>query len=121
MVSSFRIVTAALVLDGCRLLLARRGDGLWEFPGGTLEAGESLRGCLLRELWEELGVKASVGSQAAVLCDLEAGLCIWFFDCELAGTPSLSEHVEVGFFTPAQASKLSLPGLDRRLVCEMLS
>jgi 8-oxo-dGTP diphosphatase len=60
------IVTAALILRGDRILIARRHrgdplDGLWEFPGGKLEAGETPEQCLKRELREEFGIEARVG------------------------------------------------------------
>jgi len=55
------VAAAALVDGNGRVLLARRHDdshqgGLWEFPGGKLEAGESVADGLCRELHEELGV-----------------------------------------------------------------
>jgi len=51
-------VTAAIFIDGDKVLLARRGPdeklaGLWEFPGGKREANETLFECLERELYEE--------------------------------------------------------------------
>lgn len=54
------VVTAAILLRGDDVLLARRpvGDrlaGHWELPGGKLEPGESPEECLARELTEELG------------------------------------------------------------------
>jgi 8-oxo-dGTP diphosphatase len=53
-------VVGAAVIEGSRVLVAQRSggpyDGLWEFPGGKVEAGESELSALLRELREELGV-----------------------------------------------------------------
>jgi len=60
------IVAAAIIRDG-RLLAARRDRGtfagLWEFPGGKVEPGESDAEALLRELVEELGCAGEVGGQ----------------------------------------------------------
>jgi len=55
------VAAAALVRSDGRLLLAQRPKGksmagLWEFPGGKVEAGESPQDALVRELKEELGV-----------------------------------------------------------------
>ena len=60
-------VVAGIITDARgRILLARRTEGrdlagLWEFPGGKLEAGESPDAALVRELHEELGIDAEVG------------------------------------------------------------
>jgi 8-oxo-dGTP diphosphatase len=55
------VAAAALVRADGRLLLQQRPEGkpmagLWEFPGGKIEAGESPQGALVREMLEELGV-----------------------------------------------------------------
>lgn len=61
-------VTCGLIWDEQQhLLIAKRPDdkllgGLWEFPGGKLEEGESLEDCLARELYEELGIYVDVGA-----------------------------------------------------------
>ena len=55
------MAACALIDADGRVLLAQRPEGksmagLWEFPGGKLEPGESPEACLIRELHEELGV-----------------------------------------------------------------
>ncbi len=60
------LVTAGILRDGDRVLICQRRAGSrfalkWEFPGGTVEAGESPEDCLRRELAEELGIEAEVG------------------------------------------------------------
>ena len=55
------VVACALVDADGRVLIAQRPEGksmagLWEFPGGKLEDGETPEGCLVRELAEELGI-----------------------------------------------------------------
>src|SRR5512135_13956 len=63
---AFMRVTAAVIERDGRVLVARRGPGqrfagLWEFPGGKLEDGETPRSGLERELGEELGIRVRAG------------------------------------------------------------
>lgn len=56
-------VAAAIAIRDQRVLVSRRApgqalEGLWEFPGGKIEAGEDAQTCIVRELEEELGVRA---------------------------------------------------------------
>jgi 8-oxo-dGTP diphosphatase len=60
------VAAAALIDANGRVLLAQRPEGkdmagLWEFPGGKVDAGETPEAALVRELREELGVETSVG------------------------------------------------------------
>ena len=59
------LVTAAIVVQNGKILLTRRPQdkrhpGMWEFPGGKVDPGESPEEALRRELFEELGVAAAV-------------------------------------------------------------
>jgi 8-oxo-dGTP diphosphatase len=59
-------VTAAIIQRENRIFAARRKagkhlEGMWEFPGGKLESGESPEACLARELAEEFGIETQVG------------------------------------------------------------
>ena len=61
------IVTAAVIRDGDAILITRRPQesrhgGMWEFPGGKLDAEESPQECLRREIIEELGLEVAVES-----------------------------------------------------------
>lgn len=62
-----KVVGAAVTVNRCgEVLVAQRPEtsmlgGLWEFPGGTLEPGETMQACIARELQEELGVQVRVG------------------------------------------------------------
>jgi 8-oxo-dGTP diphosphatase len=61
-------VTAGILVDRGNILACQRVAGAdhagkWEFPGGKREAGENLQNCLRRELDEELGVEARIGSE----------------------------------------------------------
>jgi mutator protein MutT len=57
---------AGIAVNGTKLFIARRENGgamggLWEFPGGKVEAGETDTGALIREFQEELGISVRVG------------------------------------------------------------
>lgn len=63
------VVACALVDEDMRILLAQRPEGkamagLWEFPGGKLETGETPEAALIRELQEELGIETKAACLA---------------------------------------------------------
>ena len=60
------LVTGAIIQNDNNFLIGRRGKdeksaGMWEFPGGKLEEGESPKECIKRDLKEELNIDAEIG------------------------------------------------------------
>jgi 8-oxo-dGTP diphosphatase len=113
-------VTAAIVLRGSQVLIAKRKaggplGGLWEFPGGKVEPGETPEECLARELEEELGVAAEVGrfvtSSQFTYDDREIELLA--YEVELGSGPFvLTSHDEVRWVSPAELLDLELAPAD---------
>ncbi len=89
-------VVAAVLRDGQgRVLLAQRlpggpHGGLWEFPGGKVEPGETPEAALARELVEELGIEVAVGEEILAVDHAYPHLCLRLtaYACTLvAGAP----------------------------------
>ncbi|MFY9812944.1 MAG: NUDIX domain-containing protein [Dehalococcoidales bacterium] len=107
-------VGAIIVDNQGRLFLARRGSkaknerGLWEFPGGSVEFGETMAAALQREMREEFGIEITVGKLLDVVDHiLKAERQHWVsptFLCTIAsGEPEIKEPekcAEIGWFRP---------------------
>lgn len=113
------VVGAVVVRDGM-ILAARRGPhsrlpGLWEFAGGKIEAGETARQALEREIREELDCVVDVGEELTTTTraydfgDVE----LTTFWCELrSGAPRLTEHSEVRWMRPAALDSIEWAPAD---------
>jgi len=125
------VVTAAVIINAeKKLFLARRHShddcgGLWEFPGGKLEPGETPEKCLEREIMEELGFEIKADkpfnfsyweySNKKIL--LLAYLCV-----PVSGNPQKIDCAGFGYFTAAEikAGGLHIAPADVALLEEIL-
>lgn len=120
------LVTAAVVVEDAKVLLTKRPEdkrhpGMWEFPGGKLEPGESPEQALQRELREELGVDSQVNSIYEVVFyryDWGAVL-ILAYSCKLLGGSiqnlGVAEHrwVELKHLAKYRILPADLPIIER--------
>jgi 8-oxo-dGTP diphosphatase len=84
-VEAHQVVVGAAIIEGGRLLAARRIDppalaGGWEFPGGKVEDGETDEEALVRECREELGVEIGLRERVGGDWPLAPGVAlrVWF-------------------------------------------
>ncbi|CAI0728608.1 pyrimidine (deoxy)nucleoside triphosphate diphosphatase [Serratia ficaria] len=122
-------VVAAIIEKDGEILLAQRDAssdqaGLWEFPGGKVEAGESQPQALARELDEELGILARVGhyvasnqwQQGERIIRLHA----WRVEA-FRGELQRRCHAELVWVTPQQAQRYALAPADIPLLAAYIA
>jgi 8-oxo-dGTP diphosphatase len=120
-------VAAGLIFRAGRLLITRRPEGshlagLWEFPGGKLEPGETWEAALSRELHEELGVTVSVGRQFTEVCHAYPGKTVRlrFFVCTLEqGEPRPLGCAAVSWVTATELPRYAFPPADEQLLAQL--
>ncbi|MGO1640921.1 MAG: (deoxy)nucleoside triphosphate pyrophosphohydrolase [Candidatus Corynebacterium faecigallinarum] len=96
-------VVGAVLTQGTKILAAQRGEemslsGMWEFPGGKIEEGETPQEALRRELEEELLCSAEIGEKVeSTEYEYDFGIVILttFFGTIVDKEPTLTEHSEV--------------------------
>jgi len=127
------VVACALVDPDRRVLIAQRPEGkamagLWEFPGGKVEPGETPEAALIRELAEELGV----ATQSACLAPLSFAshsyenfhLLMPLYVCrKWQGVPEPREHVALKWVRPQALRDYAMPPADEPLIaalCDLL-
>jgi 8-oxo-dGTP diphosphatase len=124
-----KLVVAALVREGTRVLMSRRRadqpmPGLWEFPGGKVEPGESPTLALAREVREELGCEIDVGRIFEVVFHVyqEFDLYMLVYAAAItAGTPRALEVAEIAWVEAACLPELDLLPADYPLAQALAS
>ena len=114
------VVALALINEAGRVLLQRRSlaaehGGLWEFPGGKVEAGETLTSALQREIAEELDlhIEPDAAEPLSFAANPDQPHVILLYTCRSwAGTPVCLVGEEIGWFAPSMLTDLAMPPLD---------
>lgn len=119
------VVAAALIDDQGRILLQQRPPdrsmaGLWEFPGGKVEQGETPEQALVRELAEELGIRVDVISLTPLSFASEALgtshlILLLYAARDWAGEPAALHAAELKWVVPSAMAQLPMPPADRPL------
>jgi mutator protein MutT len=117
------VVTAAVIERDGRYLVTRRQkgvhlEGLWEFPGGKCEPGETLAACLQRELREELGTGAAVGAEVLTVTHHypERSVELHFLACRVTGEPAPLLGQEMRWVPRAELRSLPFPPADDEVI-----
>lgn len=124
------VVACALIDADNRVLIAKRPQdknmgGLWEFPGGKVEAGETPEACLIRELREELGITTWRSCLAplsfASHAYSEFHLLMPLFVCrKWEGVVEAREHQAVKWVRPLRLRDYEMPPADEPLVTSLI-
>lgn len=121
----YLIVGAAVAVDARgRVLIARRRSegllgGLWEFPGGKIEPGETMAQCIARELREEMGIEIEVGERLTVVRHAYSHFTIELhahFARRVAGRPRALHCAAFAWVPVARLREYAFSRADLRIV-----
>ncbi len=122
-----KIGVAVIYNDTGLILIDRRPDkgllgGLWEFPGGKIEPGETVEDCIKREIKEEIDIEIEVGENLVnlehIYTDFKVTLCVHI--CRyLRGEPKPIECEEIRWVTLEEIDNFTFPEANTKII-EML-
>lgn len=120
------VVAAVIRRDG-KILITQRFDnvhlpGLWEFPGGKVEAGEMQEVALEREIREELGIKIRPGEEFFNI-DHDyptKSVRLHFFNCTIIeGEPQPLDVADLRWIEPKDLDNFQFPAADSDLIAKL--
>jgi 8-oxo-dGTP diphosphatase len=121
------VVAGVIQDDAGRYLITQRPrgshlGGLWEFPGGKIEAGELPEAALRRELTEELGASFQVGEEVDTVTweYPDRTVVLRFYRCvHESGTISPRESQIMRWVTPDRLDEFEFPPADRQILARL--
>ena len=113
-ITNMKYVACGIMYHNDKILMGKRtpcsdSPGLWEFPGGKLEKGETIEQCLHREWKEELNLNILIDRQVAV-STVEKDITCYFFIGKILNITHLQKnvHESIDFFYPYEIKNLQL-------------
>jgi len=121
------LVTAAILIKNQKVLVAQRKhtddlSGKWEFPGGKVEANESTKACLKRELCEEFGIDTAINAYlgesiydyGTKIIHLKA-----YFTTHLSGEFQIRVHEQIRWVALSELRNLDWAAADIAIVHQL--
>lgn len=120
-----KIIGVAVIWNEQRQILIDRRrpegamGGLWEFPGGKIEPGETIEKCIQREIWEELGIEIAVEEHLITInhtyTELQVTLVVHHCS-HLGGIPQAIECAEIRWVEISELDNFTFPAANRQII-----
>ncbi|MBD2354118.1 8-oxo-dGTP diphosphatase MutT [Tolypothrix sp. FACHB-123] len=123
-----KIIGVAVIWnDQEQILIDRRRaggamGGLWEFPGGKIEPGETIEECIQREIYEELGIEIAVEEHLITIDHTytELRVTLTVHHCRhLAGVPQALECDEIRWVSLAELENFAFPKANVEIIAAL--
>jgi 8-oxo-dGTP diphosphatase len=122
-------VVAGFLKKDQKILVGQRPEnhslaGLWEFPGGKIEIGETPEQALQRELNEELGIEAQIGTLRLACTHSygDVGIIILFYEVNYwKGEPKAKHHLMLEWIYPQELKLRPIPEANKKIINDLFN